>query len=455
MALDWMRTSYGGTGLDGPRVVFWIAASQASALVGLAWLAAARPLLSRATLPMVVVMPIFWIGFEAARWTVLGLVSQSWFPGVQLGTLAAEWLIIAQASDLGGSGLLTGIVASIGGIAADLAFDRFKRRCDSRYARRSIAYVAAYAAFLVTVLGYGAWRLSQTSDPNGPRIALISDDQSRVLRDSIVDATKSDGAALLPKPGETDAWLWSECAWESIVLPRGTADSRDDELAILERLAFERGVTLLVGAVTRTATGDAVSQANSLVVVDPKHGFQRAYDKAFLVPWREFTPHARWFGPEEDDSVAGTSHPTIEVKSGPRHSTAGAAICYDVAFPQVFLRAMTQPEPAPRPEFFAVASAERMDKTGRVQREMFRHTRLRAIEVRRAVVRNCDGGVSGCIDGCGRFTPSITGPNEVRVCRVPIDARRSVYVSGGRVTPMIFVVGVAIAAWVSCRRPGA
>ncbi len=66
-------------------------------------------------------------------------------------------------------------------------------------------------------------------------------------------------------------------------------------------------------------------------------------------------------------------------------------------------------------------------------------TRFRAIEMRRAIVRNVEGGYSGIIDSCGRL---IAAPQEIDfkepvvLGAVPIDERRSAYYRYGDWLPL-------------------
>ncbi len=169
-----------------------------------------------------------------------------------------------------------------------------------------------------------------------------------------------------------------------------------------------------------------------------------------LVPWTEFTPQAGLTRRRAMQFSHGTRYPIFELS---RASSAtpyrfASAICFDVAFSDLFRRYMADDEP---PDFFLISSSERSDHTGRMSRHVLAMAKVRAIECRRAIVRNVKRGHSGMIDSTGRLTseslplvlerPELLGP-------IPIDPRSTLFIRWGNWIPLA-LVGIVLTATVT------
>jgi apolipoprotein N-acyltransferase len=207
----------------------------------------------------------------------------------------------------------------------------------------------------------------------------------------------------------------------------------------------------VVGYTRVDNTGAAPRKYNSAAFVDPKDGFLGSYDKIGLVPWTEFTPIEGLTSRKSAKFSHGSNYPVFELRSranGKRYRF-GSAICYDVAFPRLFQRYMRAA--AAPPDLFLVCSSESSDKTGRMARHVLGFTKMRAIECRRALVRNVRFGYSGIIDATGRLRneslpPVIESPTPLG--GIPIDRRSTLYMWWGDWIPagVACVVLLAVAA---------
>ncbi len=157
------------------------------------------------------------------------------------------------------------------------------------------------------------------------------------------------------------------------------------------------------------------------------------YDKCNLVPWSEFTP---WV--ENERELTAGERPGI-FECGPFRF--GVVVCYDVCFTE-FMRDLAKENP----QFIAIVANESSDPSMLLAYQLLAQTRLRAIESRRPIVRNANGGYSGIIDGNGQLhsvrvdfrEPVVLGP-------VPLDNRISLYAWLGHWLPTACVLTVLVA----------
>jgi apolipoprotein N-acyltransferase len=241
---------------------------------------------------------------------------------------------------------------------------------------------------VAAVLVYGGWRLREIQAAAGPRFALIP-------------------GTLKTIPDEVEFAMWPETAF-------GSHTPMDSTAVLLQ--GCRRG-------------GDSTT-FNSLAVISGQEPVC-FYDKCNLVPWSEFEP---WGGTSR--FVAGES-PGIFTAGGYRF---GVAICYDVCFPG-FLRRIARENP----QFIAIAANEASDPTQVLAYQLLCHAKLRAIETRRAIVRNANGGFSGVIDGCGRFALSDARLRPATTLALPLDVRTSPYAWAGDWLPLacLLLVGLS------------
>jgi apolipoprotein N-acyltransferase len=299
---------------------------------------------------------------------------------------------------------------------------------------------------------YGEVRTRTTEARPGPRVALMP------LRECPkIDLANTDEPPRMALPSEpVDVLLWSERAFGHTILDvRSQSDEfwnvcLDDQITdgsekrVLEKAASVADAVLFVGADRLVERADGTyAYCNCLACFNPRSGYAGASDKKYLVPFTERVPLSNGFDMRRGQFVPGEEYPLFECsrrETGERFRCA-AAICYDAAFPAVFYLSRYE-EP---PQFFLVASAESFERTGRLQACVLQAARFRAIENRRAIVRNVQGGRSGLIDSAGRYQSTelpweITRP--VALSHVPIDDRFSLYAVVGDWVPLVCLLVV-------------
>lgn len=455
---DWIRTLEGGTGLSGRSAPDWLIQSQLLALFWPLTLFLGRLLVGNWPMPMSLALPSVWIIHELLLRSLWAFIDSTGWQVYFLGYAIVDHRYMSQIADLGGVSALSFVAACTSGATWDLLGSCWNREGNHPSKFRNLTGVGIAIFLLVLSYGYGAWAIHHTQFAEGPNVWLMPEN---VLRKPPAELPWQPNA-----PGAPDVLLWSELAYHGPRVdssrPRhgtlaGTSQSSDNPIdpqgtgseKALEELCRQFAVPLVVGY-TRTDHVEAVhNKYNSAAFVDPKDGFQGSYDKVGLVPWTEFTPLEGLSARKGSQFNHGTTCPVFTLDS----ATTGisyrfaTAICYDVAFPQLFRRLMHTAEGAP--DFFLVCSSERSDKTGQMSRHALALAKVRAIECRRTFVRNVHLGYSGRIDSTGRLRDGsipllLRSPTPLG--EIPIDQRSTLYILWGDWIPSAIICVVLIAA---------
>ncbi len=381
---SWMQTRLTGSGPFGSNTADWLFNGCLMAAVWPLMLYVARRLARGGRWPLVWLLPMVWVAGEYARQELGWVIAWSPFPWLQLGITQAEHLRLAQVADLGGVWAIALVVAAVNGAIFDWI------------ASRRLRSLAIGLLILASTWAYGELRLKQTATVRGPSVALVP---------------PHFGLSAVPA-SRADILLWSETAYPVDIDPSNRTN--------LAARARELGSTLIVG----TVRSEGNQRFNSAGFVDPQTGYQGAYDKCFLVPWGEFSPWTAWQSSAPRRGFArGASHPVFEVGG----HACSAVICYDICFDRLFRRF------APTPDFFVCLSRETTDPTGFVPRNLLKMARLRAIETRRSVVRNVEGGFSGVVTSTGEFVSAPPRPwaGPTFIGHVPVDRRTTLAMLAG------------------------
>jgi apolipoprotein N-acyltransferase len=399
---SWLQTRLIGSGPFDSNIADWFSNGCVQAAVWPLTLYVARRLARDGRWPMVLLLPVVWVAGEFVRQELGWLIAWSPFPWLQLGITQAGHLPLVQVADLGGVWAIAFVVAAVNGAL----FDAIRTR--------RLKPLAIGLLILAATWAYGALRLRQTSTVRGPSVALVPPD------------CRLSAAA----DSRADIILWSETAY-----PRDIDESSRRDL---EAKARNVDSTLIVGAVRRERN----VRFNSAAVIDPQRGYQGCYDKCFPVPWGEFRPwNCSKPGTSQREFAHGTSQPVFRVGD----YTCAATICYDICFDRLFRRF------APTPDFFVCLSRETSDPTGFVPRNLLKMARLRAVETRRSVVRNVEGGFSGVVTSTGEFVSAPPRPwaGPTLIGHVPVDHRMTLAAFAGDWIPF----GCWAAVLMACALP--
>jgi len=410
VGMAWVLDCYRYENAVGPYAVQWFWIGTWGGALFVAMFALGRIIAARWRLPMTVLLPLLWVTYEFIRHEMADIITGTGFPWLKLGTALVDSHTLVQVADLGGEYLLSFLVAMVSGTLVDL----FLALSPNRTAKFWPVLVACLV--MIASTGYGYWRVHQPSGSAGPTVVLMGElDLPPLLPpERLQEATGARHADLL---------LWPELAYHHTI---HDASMKNSARSYLTQSAQELGCTLIIGC--KRIQG--ANSYNSLACADPLEGFQGCYDKINLVPGAEAPMRGtELFDASNFSYRRGQDLRVFRLPTETRVYHLVPAICYDICFGQHFRKSRAQDI-----DFLVQSGAEGQDKSGDVARLMLRYARLRAIENRRALVRNATFGYSGLIDGNGVVlaaltTDPITSPTWLGA--VPIDTRWSFYAYWG------------------------
>ncbi len=481
LALSWLRTSYRyDSAWLGPYADVWLSISMLCAIAFLAMFWYGRRLTSRTRLPMTFVLPITWVSYEFVRFSIGILFDQTGFPWAKLAITQVREGGFLQVADLGGEYLLSFLIAMVSGAIVDvlLLWEQgvgvLRRGGEPPLAWRVVGPLVA-VVLLLAVVGYGHWRVSQQCFESGPVACLMGEMDLPPFLDRGRIATAVDG------PNHPTDWpdllLWPELAlhhklldglraeqavWQPKMPPNlaMVTESNPESYSRkvkngLTEAAQEIGSAILIGCERYQAKPEYWQRYNSLVCVDPRRGLMGSYDKCFPVPWAEFMPYVdpkTKRGENTYDRGDGAKLFEITARRSERAYRCLPVLCYDLCFASLFRTSMAAANQQGKEDFIVHCGAEGQDLTGVLSEWMLRAARLRAVENRRAIVRNVSYGKSGIVDSNGHLlvdaTPKVI-EKPIYLGAIPIDDRTSWYALIGNWPLMILCIVTAIATAVS------
>lgn len=237
---------------------------------------------------------------------------------------------------------------------------------------------------------------------NVPRMGLDFNAQRRAVLANHVRVTEELAAHVGETGQELDLVIWPENS--SDVNP--FADAQAGQMVAQAVAAVDTPV--LVGTITRDEVGDR----NTMVVMDPVEGAVDHHHKHFLQPFGEYMPMRdffRLFSPYVDQ--AG------DFKSGPPEFTVdiggivlGVATCYEVAFDPAYRQAVLDGA-----QLLTTPTNNATFGFTDMTYQQLAMSRLRAIEVDRALVVAATSGVSAIVhpDGTVSQNTGIFHPDHL------------------------------------------
>jgi apolipoprotein N-acyltransferase len=501
LAVHWIHYA-DDTGLTG--YYGWWALGTYMSLYFPAFLLIARIAVLRFRMPGVLAVPTVWVGLEYLRsWLISG------FPWYYLGHTQYQWIRLIQVSDFCGAYGVGFLVALVNGWILDLGIVPLVRPTagGGRLEPRQVWRLALLLAALGGSLMYGKWRLGETEQVPGPRVAIIQssimqkvkEDEERIPEIHL-EYWKQIPEAVAQHP---DMVIWPETAYR-YPLATIASDVTDDDLRRLIRndevepaeirefarrvrkdlmtYAARAGVPILMGINTEFFKQSGSQRFNSAFLVSPHGELSEPYNKIHLVPWGEYLPLRDWlpwlriFTPHASADY-GLQAGTSPVRFSLGDWTFGVLICFEDTQPWA-ARAYVRDDPVDflvnisNDGWFGVVQPAEAEASlwRRAQHEAHLAISVfRAVECRRPLVRSVNTGISAVIDSAGRIvesSASTPGKSKlaarVIVAQVPLDRRRSLYSQTGdwlgatafAVTMAMLVVRLLLALW-SRVRPAA
>ena len=216
---------------------------------------------------------------------------------------------------------------------------------------------------------------------------------------AVLQQTTSAAAATRP-----DLILWPEATTPWAV--RGDANAS----AFVETLAQTAKAPLLLGSVAIEHPHEANEQwYNGAFVVDPAFGVQSSYyAKRHLVPFGEYVPLRPVLGwitkfvPIGDDFATGIDSSPLVVPLSRGALTFGPLICYEDIYP-----ALARASTLAGSDVLVVLTNNAWFGEGGAAYQHAANSVLRAVETRRPVLRDGNGGWSGWIDEFGSIRATL------------------------------------------------
>ena len=455
-------------------------------LLGL-WLLAACARAVPAHVPWAVLVPLAFGASEAFR----ALVLFDGYPWFRWGHPLIELPVLAQCADLGGEAIASLLVLAVGGALVDL-------RTAGRGGRTGV--VVACTAVAASAC-YGAWRLSQAPQGQGPGVLLVqtnlatsnkvawaAKDQVRdvpdfaelTLRGAIDSVERGRPVALVAWPETMLAGHGLEP--DTIALQERNGWFPGDRFRqLVSGLSERMGVPVIVGSAAYLGLrqdGDRFRwdrQFNSAYLVGAGPPPYPRYDKVFLAPFGETMPYiSNWDWLERALLSLGAAGMTFDLDRGGDPVRFGVGwngtvlrvatpICFEDAMSWV-TRELVFPSSAGRAREVDLLVNITNDgwygwfDAGRAQHLQL--ARFRCIETRTPMVRSANTGLCAGIDSSGRVVAGPTAPRTATWLHAspPLDGRTPPFASVGEVPSIVLMltcIVVACAPAVRHRPPAA
>ena len=259
--------------------------------------------------------------------------------------------------------------------------------------RRETRKTGAVGGLVLVVIALlaGAWGRFE-STPRGEQKLSVAVVQPATPRDWRLDPRRvaenlAGLRALTERAGGVDLVVWPENAL-GVLFP--------ENAGLLHGAA--RGSALLVGG-HRSAPGGKI--LNSALLFDAGGAFSDAHDKVRLVPFTEYVPAplvSLGFTPGR--TLAGERPRVLEL--GPHR--LGALVCYEMLFPELSRQLVA----AGAEVLFNLSNDEWFGTSGGAEQHLSAAV-LRAIELRRPVLRSTMSGISVAIDPSGVVAERLEG----------------------------------------------
>lgn len=280
--------------------------------------------------PLVVTVPTIWAGLEWVR-----SYAFTGFSGTLLGHSQVDLEAVVQIADLGGTYLVSFLLAAVSAVIAAVLSRRCWHAPEAAPSRATLTgHAAAVIVLLLLSLGYGSWRMSQ----NQPR-----DDQAPVLRALLIQRDEPLVFSMDPnreaevfqnylgstleavaaeRESRIDLVIWPESMFtgglpyrlveDDLVVPPQVNMDRDAFVAAIEAqqqtfvgrsrylqtaigeiLGSDSPPLLMGGSVYRYAARPMAHGA--AIFIDPDSQVAAWYGKRHLVMFGEYVPFGNWF----------------------------------------------------------------------------------------------------------------------------------------------------------------
>lgn len=382
------------------------------------------------------VAPCLWVSIEYLR-SQVGFLSLPWgFLGYSQYLNSPLIQIASLTGVYGVSFLIVMFNAALSEIVVGYADKKQGTPIDKKI-RILIPVLTTLGLVLASFL-YGAYALTNPSDPGSVRLAVIQGNIAQDLRwQPQLRERHLEKHMRLTRQAATDRQValivWPETAVQG---PLALHRSLLEPLTTLTR---STGKFVLVGSAERPKFhgGDSVPSNvfNSAFLFSPKGRIVGRYNKIRLLPFGEYLPYKQLPWPASiaapwsaGEFQPGTDHTLLQLEN----LRFAATICWENIFPDLFRRFVQQGA-----NFTVNITNEAWFGETAAPYQFLAMSVLRAVENRISIARAANTGVSGFIDPFGRILGTVTaGGKDIFVegflaMDVPLSQTRTFYTKHG------------------------
>lgn len=476
LSIQWIR-------LTDPTAWFaWLVMAFAISLWWPGFLALARLAVRRLKLPMMLGVPVVWVGLEFTRAYVL-----TGFPWYYLAHSQYQFLPLIQIADFAGALGVSFLVAMANACWAELWARRPAAQARAVSAGMNtgpIMRIGTLGVLMVLAFGYGAFRISTAGFRPGLRVALLQSNlkqEYKHKRDPEAIVAQYHGlvaqAVRSEPPPELIVWPETSYPYGFVALdpnldpaeferqvksfdPKATVDIWLLKLKLVSEQLHEwvdqSGVPMLIGSLYYDFQRTGFSQFNSAILLEPGSREVQSYHKLHLVPFGEYVPLVKtcpWL--VALTPYRGSSHvPGLTFGREPRwlnfrNLRIATAICFEDTVPQLVRSFFRDVPDGHQPDILLNLSN---DGWFQWSEELDMHLAVsvfRCVENRVPLARAVNTGISALVDGNGRILQRLPKNTEaVLAGMVPLDDRTSLYTAWGDWLGQLCLLGcVALVPW--------
>lgn len=438
-----------------------------------------------------VLVPAVWISTEWLRAYVI-----SGFPWMLLGHSQSPVPVLCQVADATGVFGISACIMLVNGLIA--------MAMNPAYRRRPLMAPAALTAMCCGLLvGYGAFRLWETTPIPGPRVMVVQSNHpqlrggARTVSRDVAMAFHAETTSTALAAAPADLVVWSEAVMPPLnAEARGELSGTDGGRSMqrtheqIVEIVANSGNALVTGAYwvggwkREGGSVFATDIRNSVYLYAPGRPEADArYDKTELVLFSEKVPFQNgprfahrimlWLSPPVASQpltpgdaehitvfTIRASSPPVSAATRPQAGVTRRAdpasppaefrfvtpICLENIFPRFISRMIgSDGGEGKRADFIVNISNDGwfspMERRQHLQQVVFR-----CIENRVPQARACNTGISGFIDSCGRVFKTLpAGTDGTAVAVMPLDDRTTLYARHGDWFACVCLLGVASA----------
>lgn len=441
----------------------WLVLSQLGALIFCLSMLVARRVVAHFNLPGCIAIPLFWVGFECLRMPVASAIDPAAVSWLRLGGTQVEWTLIAQIANFGGETTLSALVALVNGWL--FQFLSFAVDWKSGAAVRFPKSALVAPPVLIAAAAYGWWCLSTFTPSTGPTVALLDRQEWLQNRERVWNDDEKPELMVWPELADHHKFVTGLVFSPQKRLPEDVellSQTVAGEYSIWyrERLALaaaQADAAVLMGCERIDLSEETPRRYNSVVYANSKRGFIGFSDKQYLAPLYEGELSvASWLGISGDNRYwPGPVSSLFSLPTPNGEKKFACVVCNDISSPAC----MKAKSKGGVVDFFVHCGSEATDQTGVVSKTLLRMARLRAIEARRPIVRNCHRGACGVIDSLGRFTPCQVVEGRFAPITIPLNSslepsavlEKTSFASG---KSLLLIASIMPVAWLTRRTKG-